>query len=125
MNKIKLLFLGVILVFLRIIISLIVTKFNLEIGYFFDVFIFIYLCLCLLLANQKFSFKNIVFTNFFIAIISIIGYDFYILIYKYYPIKLEIFLANRSIVALNILIISFLSSIFYFLAQQFLLKRRK
>jgi len=128
MNKVankKILYIGLILGFSRIIIGIMVSKFNLDIGYFVDVFIFAYLYLWLLLAKQKFSLKYIILVNVFIAIIAIVVYDLYLLFFKYYPISLKPFVINRSTVALNILIISLLSSICYFLTQQFLLNRKK
>lgn len=121
----KLIYLGLGLGLSRIIISIIVSKLNLDIGYFFDVFFFAYLYLWLLLTKKKFSFKYIVLSNVFIAIIAIVVYDLFILLNKYYPVSLGVFLTNRSIIAINILVISFLSSICYFFTQHFLLSRRK
>ena len=109
MNKVankKLLYLGLILGFSRIVIGIIVSKLSLDIGYFFDIFIFAYLYLWLLIMKQKFSLKYIILVNVFIAIIAIVVYDLYLLFFKYYPISLKPFVINRSTVALNILIIS-------------------
>jgi len=120
----RIFYLGLILGISRIIISIIVSKTNVNIGYFFDIFIFAYLYLSLLLTKQFFSLKNIFLINILIAIIAILVYDLYLLLSKY-PVSLKFFLTKRGVVALNILIISLFSSICYFVTQLLLLKKRR
>lgn len=119
----KLILLGLVLGFLRIIVGVAVASYNFDVGYFFDVFIFAYLYLWPLLAKHLFSFKHIVLMNIFIAGLAIITHDLFLL-YKNHS-NLNLFLMNRSIVALYIFAISFLASVFCFFTQRFLLNRRK
>jgi len=120
----KFLYLGIILGILRIVITLIVSELNFDVGYFFDIFIFAYLFLCLLIPKRFFSLKEVTLIILFVAIIAIIVYDLFILLYRH-PVSLKSFFYKRSIVALNILLIACLSSICYFFTQQFLLKKSK
>ena len=112
----KFIYLGFGLGLSRILIGIIVSKLNLDIGYFIDVFIFAYLYLWPLFTKQIFSFKYIVLINILIASIAIVINDLFLLLK--HPANLNLFYINRGIVALNILIISFLSSVFYFFTRR-------
>ncbi len=125
MNKIAnrdLFYLGLTLGFLRIFIGLIVSKLNIDIGYSLDIFILIYLYLWLIFIKKQLTFKNIVLANILIALLAILIYDLHILLFKHQG-SLKIFFIHRVTVALNILIISLLSSTCYFFTQRFLSNR--
>jgi|GEM_PF-3919115 len=128
MNKItnkKLIYLGLGLGFVRIIINVIISKFDLDFGYLVDVLIFAYCYLWLLLTKQNFFLKYLLLINIIIAAIAIVIFDLFVLFKYSYFVDLGLFFSSRAIPALNILFIALLSSIFYFCTQQLLLNKRK
>jgi hypothetical protein len=122
-NK-KTVYLGLFLGILRILIGITISKFNLDAGYFIDIFIFAYLFLWIMLIKHKISFIYIVLSNAFIVIVAILVHDLYVILFKH-PLLSKTFWENRSIIAIYILLVSFISSVCSFLAQQFLLRRKK
>lgn len=117
-------YLGVGLGLSRIFIGIITARLHLDIGYFFDIFIFVYLNIWLLFSKHHFSLKKIILMNIFISLLGIIIFDFYILIFKYQGNYNKVLFIGRVTMALYILAISFLSSLFYYLTQHFFLKTK-
>jgi len=122
-NK-KTVYLGLFLGILRILIGITISKFNLDAGYFIDIFIFAYLFLWIMLIKHKISFIYIVLSNAFIVIVAILVHYFFVILFTH-PLLSKTFWENRSIIAIYILLVSFISSVCSFLAQQFLLRRKK
>jgi hypothetical protein len=120
----KLFYLGLLLGIARVIIGAVIYKFiSRDVSYFFDIFIFAYLYIWFFFVKITFSLKHIILMNIFIAFIAIIVHDLYVIISKDQN-SFKLFFLQRSVVALNILFISTLSSVCYFLTQRFLLHNR-